>query len=207
MELRDALSQISQIRRQMADAQVYRGYRAFPTACSGGLAFAAAIAQAVWLPEPAAHVSTFIGLWIGVAAVSFAMAGVEMVWHCRRYSSPHSDPWRAQATWLALEQLIPFVVAGGLMTWVLYQYAPEAIAVLPGLWQVLFGLGLLASRRILPWPFPLLAVLYIASGLFCVAWGRGSNAFSPLVMGVPFGVGQILAATILYWKVERHDAE
>ncbi|MDH3590914.1 MAG: hypothetical protein OER88_03495 [Planctomycetota bacterium] len=203
MELRDALSQISEIRRRMADTQLYRGYRAFPTACSGVLALAAAVAQAVWLPDPASNVMTFTWLWVGVAAISFLMAGSEMLLHCRRVPSP----WRTQATWLALEQFLPAVLAGALVTGVLAVYTPEVLYLLPGLWQVFFGLGLLASRRLLPAPFLVLAAAYVASGLFCLAWARHEHAFSPLAMGLPFGVGQLLAAWILYWKLERPDGE
>ena len=34
---------------------------------------------------------------------------------------------------------------------------------------------------------------------------RGEHAFSPWVMGLPFGVGQLLAGAVLYWTLERND--
>ena len=40
MELREALTQISEIRRQVARAQLFRGYRALPVAFSGLTALA-----------------------------------------------------------------------------------------------------------------------------------------------------------------------
>ena len=42
MELREALSQISEIRQQMARSEVFRGLRSVPVAFSGLLAWAAA---------------------------------------------------------------------------------------------------------------------------------------------------------------------
>ena len=44
------------------------------------------------------------------------------------------------------------------------------------------------------------------AGLVVLALANGDHAFSPLALGVPFGVGQILAAVVLYWTLERnHD--
>ena len=45
MELREALTQIAEIRRQMAKSDVFRGYRSAPVAVSGVLALGAAVVQ------------------------------------------------------------------------------------------------------------------------------------------------------------------
>ena len=47
MELREALTQISEIRQRVAQAEVFRGYRAVPVAFSGLLALATACVQ-IW---------------------------------------------------------------------------------------------------------------------------------------------------------------
>ena len=39
--------------------------------------------------------------------------------------------------------------------------------------------------------------------VLCLIWARGPFEFSPLAMGLPFGVGQFLSAAILYWTLER----
>ena len=71
MELRDALTQITEIRLQLARTEVFRGYRAMPVAFSGGVAVLAAVIQAVTIPDPAALRSgPYLGLWIGAAVVS-----------------------------------------------------------------------------------------------------------------------------------------
>ena len=69
MQLRDALTQISEIREQIARNQVFRGFRALPTATAGVLALLAAFAQGTWIAEPAADVGAYLALWIGIAAV------------------------------------------------------------------------------------------------------------------------------------------
>ena len=45
MELHEALTQIAEIRQQMAKSDVFRGYRSAPVAFSGLVALAAAVAS------------------------------------------------------------------------------------------------------------------------------------------------------------------
>src|SRR3954470_4084925 len=201
MELRDALTQISVIRRQMARTEVFRGYRAMPVAFSGLLAFAASAIQATWIVEPVEQMSSYLALWVGAAIVSAIGAGTEMTLRARRSASP----WRREITWLAIEQFLPCLVAGGLLTFILVVYAGQSLWMLPGLRQILYSLGIFASWRLLPRAAFVVAVFYLASGLTCLAPARGAGAFSPWSMGLPFGVGQLLAAAVLYRTLERSD--
>ena len=201
MELRDALSQISEIREQLARTEVFRGYRAMPVAFSGLLALAAAGYQAVWIRDPARQMPAYLALWVGTAIVSAVAAGTEMAIRGRTSSSP----WTREVTWLAVEQFLPCLLAGGLTTVVLFRSAPESLAMLPGLWQVFFSLGVFASCRLLPRATFAVAVFYLASGLATLALARGDGAFSPWAMGLPFGTGQLLAAAVLYRTLERRD--
>ena len=201
MELRDALTQISEIRRQMARTEVFRGYRAVPVAFSGLLALAAAAIQAAWVVDPAEQMPAYLALWVGAAVVSAIGAGTEMTLRARQAASP----WRREITWLAVEQFLPCLVAGGLVTFVLVRCAAESLWMLPGLWQILYSLGVFASCRLLPRPTFVVAVFYLATGLTCLALGRGVAAFSPWAMGLPFGFGQLLAAAVLHRTLERND--
>lgn len=203
MELREALTQITEIRLRMARTEVFRGYRAVPVAFSGLLAVAAAGFQAVWIREPEAHLPAYLTLWLGTAVVSALGAGTEMALRARRATTS----WARRVTWLAVEQFLPCLVAGGLLTFVLVRHAPEVGGLLPGLWQVLFSLGIFASHRLLPRAVVWVAVWYLAAGLSCLAWARGPDVLSPWAMGLPFGAGQLLAAAVLYWTLERSDDE
>lgn len=201
MELRDALTQISEIRLQLARTEVFRGYRAVPVAFSGVLALATAGFQSVWVPEPLHETSAYLTLWIGAAVLSALVAGGEMIHHARSSASP----WRQQITWLAMEQFVPCLVAGGLLTFVLVRFAPEGLWMLPGLWQILFSLGIFASCRLLPRATFGVAVFYLATGLACLILARGEAALSPWAMALPFGGGQLLAAGVLYRTLECRD--
>jgi hypothetical protein len=202
MELRDALMQIAEIRRTMERAEVFRGYRAGPVAFSGLLAFGAAAVQPLVAPEPTRQVGAYLALWIAAATLSAVAAGAGMV-----VAGAAASPWRRRITWLAVEQFVPCLVAGGLVTAVLVRAEPEALGWLPGLWQVLFSLGVFASCRLLPRATFAVAVFYLATGVTTLAAARGDSALAPWAMGLPFGFGQLLAAGILYWTLERSDAE
>jgi hypothetical protein len=199
MELREALTQIAEIRRQMAKSDVFRGYRSAPVALSGLLALAAALAQPYVVADPADDIATFLWLWISMAVASVVAVlvemGVRMAWTQDR---THLEPTR-----LALEQFLPSVIAGVLVTVVLARQAPASIALLPGLWQIIFSLGMFASARLLPRPIFAVAAFYLVSGIFVLVWAHDGFSLSPWCMGVPFAVGQLSAAAILYWTLER----
>src|SRR6185437_11736127 len=109
--------------------------------------------------------------------------------------------------WMAVEQFLPCVLAGGLVTAALARGAPESVALLPGLWAVLFSLGVFASCRLLPRATFWVGAYYLFAGVLALAFGRGEHALSPWVMVGCFGVGQAGAAVILYWSLERDRGE
>ena len=150
--------------------------------------------QAIWLPDPASDALAYLALWVATAAVSVLLIGSEMVARTRRIHTGLADEMIHAAT----EQFIPAGVAGLLLTVVLYRYAPQDLWMLPGLWQIVFSLGLFASCRSLPRAMFAAAVWYLAAGLCSLAFANGTHAFSPYAMAVPYGVGQFYIALVLY---------
>jgi hypothetical protein len=204
MELREALTQITEIRLQLARTEVFRGYRAMPVAFSGVVALVAALIQAVAITDPLVQIQPYLLLWIGAAVLSGLAAGLEMAIRARNARSPLTR----ELTWLALEQFCPCLVAGSLLTVVLVRSVPTARWMLPGLWQIVYSLGIFASCRLLPRATFWVGVFYLGTGLALLAAGDGDAALTPWAMGIPFGVGQFLAAAVLYRTLERdHAAE
>lgn len=203
MDLQEALSQISEIRQQVARTETFRGYQAAPVAFSAVVACLAAGFQHTLLPEPAANLAAYLGLWIGAACLSMFVTGLAMIWHCKQSPSSLTIP----NTILAVGQFLPSVVAGGLVTFILFRQVPEAAWMLPGLWSIFFSLGIFASYRLLPKATFWIGVFYMTAGVLCLIWASGDHAFTPWAMGVPFGVGQLLSAAILYWTLERRTDE
>ena len=201
MDLREALTQISEIREQVARTEVFRGYRAVPVAFSGLLALATAAVQMLYLPYPADRPSAYIALWVGAAFVSMMATGLEIFVHHRHARSPMAR----QLTWLALRQFAPCLAAGGLVMVAVVTYAPDILWMLPGLWAMLFSLGIFASYRLLPKPTFWVALFYMIAGTMLLTLRE--QALSPWTMGIPFGAGQLFAAAVLYWTLERNDVE
>ena len=201
MELDDALRQISDIRQQMARSELFRGYRSVTVGSSGVLAILAAVFQSQWVASPEMELGRYLGLWVGVAAVSVIVAGAEMTWRAR-----NAGPGLARdRTLLAVEQFLPSLIVGALLTLSVYRGAPPVAWMLPGLWSLVFGLGIFASYRLLPRQVFWVGCYYVVCGCGCLVWGQGDNAFSPWLMGVSFGGGQLLGAAVLYWTLERTD--
>jgi hypothetical protein len=198
MELNEALERIAVMHRHIVRGRLFRGYRAVPTFLSGLLAFIACAVQGIWLED---DVFACVILWASTAAASVAIVAVEMFLRVRRSEST----LERDMTIGAAEQFIPHIVAGGLLTFVLSQFAPDQLWLLPGLWAIMFSLGVFASRRMLPWAMSLVAVHYLITGLLCIALGHDGPFFPAWAMALTFGTGQFMAAAILYWSLERKE--
>jgi hypothetical protein len=201
-DLERALTDIRAMRSQIARGTEFRGYGPAAFAASGVLAIAAALAQSQLVENPAADVLNYLGLWIGTALVSAILIGIDVVTRSRHVHSGIAD----EMIQSAVEQLLPAAVAGVLLTVILARYAPQTLWMLPGLWQIVLSLGVFAAGRMLPAPLLAVGVWYLATGLACLAFANGPQAFSPWAMGVPFGIGQLIAAVLIH-LVGQRDVE
>jgi len=200
-ELHQALGDIGSIRRQVAEATQFRGYGPATLTTTGLMAVVAAAAQAVWVPEPAGHFGAYLTIWVGTAVVGAGLAGTQM---CRRSRRIHSGLSNEMIR-MAVEQFMPAVGAGVLLTIALVRFAPTVAWMLPGLWQVLFGLGVFSSCRFLPRAMRWAGAWYLLIGLVAISSGD-ARALAPWTMGVGFGVGQMLVAAVL-WSAASEDAD
>ncbi len=199
-DLDKALDDIGSIRRQVARTTEFRGYGPATLAATGGIALLAAGAQAVWLPDAMHFVSGYLAIWLATAVMAGVTIGVQMVTRSHRIHSGLAD----EMIQMAVEQFLPAVGAGALITVVLVRFVPNSVWMLPGLWQVISSLGLFASLRFLPRWMVLAGIWYLGTGLVCLALG-GVAALSPWAMGIPYGAGQLMVAGILYSAARRVD--
>jgi hypothetical protein len=191
-DLNKALVDISSMRRQIARSTEFRGYGPATLAGTAGFAVLAATAQSFWVRDPANQIGTYLGIWIWTAAVSAALIGIQMHTRSRRIHSGLAD----EMIRTAVEQFLPSAIAGTLLTIVLVRWVPHALWMVPGMWQIIFSLGVFSSCRFLPRPMIAAGAWYLLTGLACIALGD-TRALSPWAMGIPYGVGQLLVATIL----------
>src|SRR5262245_42237093 len=164
-DLDRALADITAIRSQLARGTQFRGYGPVTVAMTGLLALLAGALQAVYLPNPYAQPMAYLALWTGMAVLAIILTTAEMVARSRREHGGLAD----EMLYSAVEQYIPAGVAGTLLTVVLYRYATDSLSLLPGLWQIIFSLGVFASMRSLPRGMFAVGVWYLAAGLTAVA--------------------------------------
>ena len=191
-DLYKALGDISSIRKQVASTTEFRGYGPATLAATGVFALLAATVQQRFVPDPVTNLAAYLAIWITTAVVCCALTGVTMYTRSRRIHSALSD----EMIRMAVEQFLPSLGAGLLLTIVVSSYVPQVAWMLPGMWQILFSLGVFSSCRFLPRPIIAAGIWYLLTGLACIAMG-GHQALSPWAMGSPYAAGQFLTATIL----------
>ncbi|MGE5158150.1 MAG: hypothetical protein ACM3OF_08375 [Gemmatimonas sp.] len=202
-DLDKALADIITIRSQIAAGTAFRGYGPAAIAATGGVALLTAVLQYLWLDDPTGHPLTFLFGWAVAAALSALMIWIEMQARSRRHHSGLADAMIHQA----LEQFLPAGIAGVLLAVVLGKFAPEALWMLPGLWQVLVSLGVFASVRSLPRTVAFAGGWYFVAGFLVLLLASQNHALSPWTMGLPFVIGQWLMAAILYFASGETDVE
>jgi hypothetical protein len=193
-ELQRALSEIHSIRSQVARGTEFRGYGPASIALSGVLALLVAAVQAQWQAKhESMSLTAWVAVWAGTAAVSIFLTGIDTFARARRVHRGFAR----EMVQSAVEQFLPAMMVGFLLTVVMMSVAPQQGWLLPGLWELIFSLGVFASCRFLPRQMFVVGVWYLGSGLFCLAAASTARALSPWMMGVPFGVGQLMVAAVL----------
>jgi hypothetical protein len=202
-DLDKALADIFAIRSQIAAGTAFRGYGPATVAATGGVALLTMLFQLLWLDDPTGQPLVFFAGWAVTALLSGAMIWIEMRARSRRHHSGLADAMVQQA----VEQFLPASVAGASLAAMLWKFAPEALWMLPGLWQVFVSLGIFASVRSLPRTVAFGAAWYFVAGFATLLLASQSHALSPWTMGLPFVIGQLLMAAILHFASGEIDVE
>lgn len=201
-DLHKALADIGNIRLQLAAGTMFRGFGPSVVALTGVLALATAAAQWVWGDRHASPLA-FLTAWIGVAILSSVLIGLEMRQRTRRHHGGLADAMLFNA----VEHFLPMGAAGATIGAIVLRFAPDTAWMLPGLWQLLVSLGLFAAIRFLPRSVALAGAWYFLAGSAALMMASETRALSPWSMGLPFGIGQLLLATILHVAMGGNDAE
>jgi hypothetical protein len=202
-DLDKALADILAIRSQIAAGTAFRGYGPATVAATSGIALLTAVVQFLWLDDPSGQPIAFFAGWAAAALISAALIWIEMQARSRRHHSGLADAMVQQA----IEQFLPAGVAGVLLAIMLWKFAPEALWMLPGLWQVMVSLGVFASVRSLPRTIALWGAWYFLSGFTVLLLASQSHLLSPWTMGLPFAAGQLLMAALLHFASGDNDVE
>ena len=120
MQFKQALSEISALRLQMARNTEFHGFGPFTLATTGVVAVLAALAQQRWIPDPAADIRDYLVLWAATAALSVVLIAAEAIRRSRRAHEGLADDMLVAAA----EQFLPAAFAGVLTTFTLIAFAP-----------------------------------------------------------------------------------
>src|SRR6266540_1208840 len=197
MDLSRALGQLADIHQQIAKAEVYRGYRSLPIAASGLMGFAAAWAQTPRLG--ASDPIGFVVYWAAIAACAGFVGASEIIYNY----VVHDDRIARRRTRQVVGQFLPSLLAGEAITVSFVHLSSTLVPLLPGLWAICFGIGTFASRPYLPRASGWIALFYYAAGVALLWLVRGPEPLRGWWVGGTFGTGQLLAAVVLYWNLER----
>ena len=194
-EIERAISEISDIRSQLAASTRFRGYAPEAVAMVGVLSLAVLLAQTVWPARLAANNAQIALVWGLVLLVSGAVIGIEAVSRARHR---HGGMAAAMLRGAGLTA-VPIGFAGLVIGVAVLVFAPELAWVLPGAWQMLVGVVGLGSHATLPrgilWP----GLWYMVSGaLVCLLSGLRQE-ITPAMAGIPF----IIAHFAIAWSLHK----
>lgn len=188
-----ALSEIDRIRAQLAASTRFQGFTPIVAATTGLLALALAALQSAGFDPLAAMVEMLVQ-WVLLAIICTFLIGADAVVRARRLHRAMADTMISTT----LRQFLPVGGAGAIAAIVVLLRAPAWAAILPGVWQLLIGIGILAALPALPRLLAWGAGWYFVAGTASLLIGAGAAEISPWAMGLPFGIGQLLIAALLH---------
>jgi len=181
-----AMDNLRYIRETMEGASSFTAVPGWGGMLIGVTALVAAFIASL---QPAA--ALWLGVWIVEAAVSCLIGGVSMLQKARKADTPLlSQPGRRFALSLA-----PPLAAGALLT--LFLFRAGSFAVLPGLWLLLYGAGVVTGGAFSVRVVPAMGVAFMilgAAALFSPpTWGD-------LYMAAGFGGLHLIFGAIIAWR-------
>lgn len=192
-DLRKALEDIELIRNRIAAGTTFRGYGPAALAATSALALGTWALQAAGAAPSGPGAFPYVATWTATAVAAVAIVGWEMRARARRHHVGMADDMVLDAA----GRFLGAGVCGALLALVLMWRVPDAAWMLPGLWQVLVGLGVFASAHVLPRRASLAGAWYVVAGLTVLSLGADARTLEPWNMGLPFAVGQAILALAL----------
>jgi hypothetical protein len=157
----------------------------------GGVAMGVtAVATAFVAPGPD-RARIWLVAWLVAALAAFALGVVSTFWKARRVGTPILPQFARKF----LQTLFPPLLAGGVISVAIY--AAGLGRLLPGIWLILYGVGVISAGTFSVSVVPVMGLCFMAGGaaaLFCPA------AWANLVMAAGFGGLHILFGTIIAWR-------
>lgn len=184
--LERALADIAEVRERLGHVQRFKGYSAIAAATSGALALAAGVVQLVLVPS----VNTvqrghwYFALWFICCAASMLVNyGAIAHWYVNDASA--RERWQTATVGFSI---LPALALGAAFSFALLRAG--LFGFLPGVWYGCYGVGLFASRTMIPRAAVPIAAGFLLAGcaLFFVP---AQIALQWWVLAIGFGAGQL----------------
>lgn len=196
-DLERALADIAEVRERLGHVQRFRGYSALAAALSGALAIGAGLLQAMLVP----HVQTmhqghlYFALWFACCAAS-VLVNYGAIAHWYVNDATARDRWQTTTVGLSM---LPALILGAVLSFAFLH--ANLYAFLPGVWYGCYGVGLFASRTMVPRAVVPIAAAFMIAGMGLL-FVPAAIALQWWVLPIGFGAGQLAIGFII--MRERH---
>ncbi len=198
MDLNKALSEIGDIRNQIAGQTLFQGFGPVVVVATGLVAVVVGLLQTL-LPDPfAASRAGFLQVWIVAAVLAALLVAGHMLTRVQRL---HGSQGGAMLNRI-FEQLMPSFFVVSVITFAVFRFAAEFLNALPGLWLLLAALAVFTMTVSLGQLVRWVAIWYFVSGTVVLMVGlqQATAVMSPWLIAVPFAVGQFAMAAVLKFE-------
>lgn len=200
MRLTDALSSLSAIHAQLAKSEVYQGLGARPVVASGMMGLCAGIVQMRTFPELDAF--SYVWFWLLTGAVcGLVGASGGVASYCME-----EDASARRRTRVVAGQFLPCLAAGAFLPLALMPVLGQCVGLLPGLWALIYCLGLFSVRPYLPHATGWVGLYFFVAGILMLSLLSPAAVPSPWAIAVVFGLGQTGLAWVLHRNAIREKS-
>ncbi len=191
-DLERALLDIAEVRERLAETQRFKGYSGVAAAASGVFALVAGAVQAVLVPLPqsAREDRLYFAIWFTCCAAA-AIVNYGAIAHWFVSDASARDRWQTRTVGLAI---LPALVLGAALSFALLQR--DHVSDLPGIWYGCYGVGLFASRTLVPRGVVVIAALFLLGGIALI-FTPPAIALSWWMLPLGFGLGQIAIGALV----------
>lgn len=185
-DLERALADIAEVRERLGHVQRFRGYSAIAAAVSGAFAIGAGLLQLLLV----ARVQTvhqghlYFAVWFACCAASI-LVNYGAIAHWYVNDATARDRWQTATVGLSM---VPALVLGAALSCALLR--ANLYAFLPGVWYGCYGVGLFASRTMVPRAVVPIAAAFMLAGMGLL-FVPPAVALQWWVPALGFGAGQL----------------
>lgn len=191
-DLERALADIAEVRDRLGHMQRFRGYSGLAAVASGVFAVVAGALQKLLLPnvQTTHQGHVYFALWFACCAASVLVNyGAIAHWYVNDASA--RDRWHTTTVGLSM---LPALLLGAALSFALLH--ANLFAFLPGVWYGCYGVGLFASRTMVPRAVAPVAAAFMIAGMGLV-FVPASIALQWWVLPLGFGAGQLAIGVVV----------